>query len=248
MGCRELPAKKKGLFSIYASDLMRAFKTVTHAVSMDQTRMVLNGVYVVVSDDKVEFVATDGRRLSITSIPFAGGCDAKIIIPTQAINMFMRLGIEDDSDVVVSIEEGAVSFECGNVLLRSKIIDGVYPNYNQVVPTDETNHASIPIADFEATIKRVATITAKDSDTIIFDLQHDKCVIEAEELGIGRAVDSVPVDSNVQLRFAANARFVLDLLKVLDGDNVTLYVQDELSPLLFADNASKHVVMPVRAK
>jgi len=228
-------------------DLLR--KT-SYAISTDETRYVLNGVLFSVKDNTMTFVATDGRRLALAEIEHEAPSTAQgdVIIPTKAVHEIQRL-LRDTGDVKIALSENQISLEINNITLYSKLTEGSYPNYRQVIPTESRDRVTIEREAFNNMVRRVAIMTSEKSSSVKIHLTKDNITLSANSPDLGEARESVPVKYNGrELNIAFNPQYLQDPLRNLDSDEITIEFLDELSPGVMRTNSPGflYVIMPMR--
>jgi DNA polymerase-3 subunit beta len=193
------------------------------AISKDETRFVLTGTLFKVKDGWLHLVATDGRRLAkIDRQPQQTTAqDIQKIVPEYAVNELTRLLTEESQDVKITFKENQVSFELGNTTLISRLIDGKFPNYEQVIPKEDPNKLSIKRQDFLAATRRVALLSTKDSPSIQMDLKPDHLVISKQTPEMGEAKETVEATfTGKEFSIGFNPDYLMDVLKILPEEDV----------------------------
>jgi len=228
-------------------DLLR--KT-SYAISTDETRYVLNGVLCSLKDNTVTIVATDGRRLAVAEleqeIPHSAQCE--VIIPTKAVSELQRL-LRDTGEVHLSITDNQIAFEFNNLIFYSKLTEGNYPNYRQVIPTETRERVCLEREAFSNVVRRVALMTSEKSCSVKIQLSKDNMVLTATTPELGEARETIPVKYNGRdFSIAFNPQYLLDPLRNLDSDEITIDFIDELSPGVIRTNTTGflYVLMPMR--
>jgi len=252
--------KADGEFFIDRELLSEMIKKTIFSVSHDQTRYVLCGVCFHVEKGKITMVSTDGRRLSYISkdIEIDKGKEAKAIIPTKAINELNRIlaqggtreETEEDSKVKISIEKNQVSFMIDDTVLISRLIEGHFPNYEQVIPRSSEIKLKIRTEELLQATKRVALLTTEKSNSIRYSLKPNKLIISANTEGLGEARDVVGIDyAGAEMEIACNPQFLMDVLRNIDCEEVFLELTNSLSPCLIRPTTEEEyisIVMPMR--
>ncbi|MBN1268265.1 MAG: DNA polymerase III subunit beta [Kiritimatiellae bacterium] len=220
-----------------------------YAASADETRYVLNGVLLSFKGDKLTVVATDGRRLALVEqeIEFPKGSEGEIIVPSKTVNELTRtLGTEGSLKIQAS--ENQVAFEFGEMLVISKLIDGTYPNFRQVIPSQSEERIPVEREAFLTAVKRVALLTSDQSNSVKLKFGKNRLEITTETPDVGEARETLPVKyAGKEISVAFNPVYLLDPLRTLTSEEIFLEVTDELSPgVLKADVPFLYVLMPVR--
>ena len=225
----------------------------SYAVSTEETRYVLNGILFNFGKEKLALVATDGRRLALMEESIEapeGGC----IVPTKAITELRRL-LGDRGKVTLRYTEKQASFalfkdgeEEPSVNLTTKLIDGTYPNYQQVIPKESKETATLEREEFLAALRRAEIMTSDKSSSVKLELGENKLLITANTPEVGEAKESLAVShEGGDMAIAFNPKYLIDSLGVLEEDEVVLALNDELSPgVLRTSGPFKYVIMPMR--
>src|SRR5438045_6373186 len=230
-------------------DLHDGLRKTAYAISTDETRYVLNGVLFSFKDNKLTLVATDGRRLAMLDIEleFPRSHEAEIIVPTKAVTEVQRL-LTDDGDVKVSMSSGQIAFDLNNTLLVSKLIEGNYPNYNQVIPGDAKERVTLERETFLNSLRRVSLLASEKSNSIKLNFTNNNTYITANTPDAAEANESLAVQSKgSDFSIAFNPEFLMAPLRSLTEDEVYLDLIDEMSPgVLKIQTPFLYVLMPMR--
>ncbi len=236
-------------YSLKQAELKDALKKTSYAISTDETRYVLNGILCSFKDGKLALVATDGRRLAMVDIAveIAAGQEASVIIPAKAVNELQRL-LKDEGDIEIRLGENQVAFELNGTLLVSKLIEGNYPNYRQVIPNETKERIEMERETFLNAVRRVSLLTSEKSNSIKLIFTKNNIDIAANSPEIGEAKESLPVKYNGKdFTIAFNPEFLMAPLRNLTDDTVFLDLIDEMSPGVVKINTSfLYVLMPMR--
>lgn len=229
--------------------LLDALKKTHYAISTDETRYVLNGIFVSFKEGKLTLVATDGRRLAMVEneLEFPASHETDIIIPTKAVQELQRL-LEDDGEIIVKLTANQISFEANGNLLVSKLIEGNYPNYRQVIPSAPQERIKIERNTFLQTIRRVSLLASDSSNSVRLSFSEHNIDVSANAQDVGEAKESVQVDySGNEFSIAFNPEFLMAPLKNLAEDDVYLDLIDEMNPgVVRIDGSFLYVIMPMR--
>ncbi|MBV9128696.1 MAG: DNA polymerase III subunit beta [Verrucomicrobia bacterium] len=236
-------------YALQQSALKDALKKTSFAISTDETRYVLNGVLCSLRDNKLVLVATDGRRLAMVDLdlPMDAEQETSVIVPAKAINELSRL-LRDEGEVTMRLGANQVAFELNGTLLISKLIEGNYPNYKQVIPSETKERISLERETFLNAVKRVALLTSEKSNSVKLMFTKDNVDIAANSPEIGEARESVPIKyGGREFSIAFNPEFLMAPLRALSNDEVFLELIDEMSPGVVKVNAPfLYVLMPMR--
>ncbi len=253
----EFPAfptsKDPKTLSIKQSVLKDGLRKTSYAISMDETRYVLNGILFSFKENTLRLVATDGRRLALfeetIDAELAGKLDMDFIVPTKAINELQRL-LSDDGEVTLSVGDNLVSFELNGSLLVSKLVDGNYPNYKQVIPSSDDVKELVKLEreNFLACVRRVSLLSSDKASSIRLNFTKNNIEITANTPEVGEARESIAVAYRGRdFSIAFNPEYLMDPLKALPNDEVELRLIDEMSPgVLEVKPSFLYVIMPMR--
>jgi DNA polymerase III, beta subunit len=239
--------------TIKQSVLKDGLRKTSYAISMDETRYVLNGILFSLKESTLKLVATDGRRLALfeeaIDAELAGKLDMDFIVPTKAINELQRL-LADDGEVKVLVSDNLVSFELNGSLLVSKLVDGNYPNYKQVIPSSEDVKESVTLEReaFLTCVRRVSLLSSDKASSIRLNFTKNDIEVTANTPEVGEARESIAVAYRGRdFSIAFNPEYLMDPLKALPNDEVTLHLIDEMSPgVLKINSGFLYVIMPMR--
>ena len=230
-------------------DLYDGLRKTAYAISTDETRYVLNGVLFSFKENKLTLVATDGRRLAMLDIEleFPRSHEADIIVPTKAVTELQRL-LKDDGEVKISVGSGQIAFDLNNTLLVSKLIEGNYPNYKQVIPSEAKERVTLERETFLNSLRRVSLLASDKSNSIKLNFSKNNIEITANTPEVGEARESLPVAyKGRDFAIAFNPEFLMAPLRNLTEDEVFFDLIDEMSPgVLKIQTPFLYVLMPMR--
>ncbi len=236
-------------FTIPQQALRDALKKTSYAISTDETRYVLNGILFSFKENKLTLVATDGRRLALVDLEleFPRSQEIDIIVPTKAVTELGRL-LGDEGDVRLSVEENQVSFQIGDTLLASKLIEGNYPNYRQVIPGDAKERVTLERELFLNAVHRVSLLSSEKSNSVKLVFSKNNIEIAANTPDVGEARESLAVAyKGREFSIAFNPEFLMAPLRNLSNDEVYLDLIDEMSPgVIKIQTPFLYVLMPMR--
>jgi DNA polymerase III subunit beta len=236
-------------FTLPQQALRDALKKTSYAISTDETRYVLNGILFSFKENKLTMVATDGRRLAMLDleVEFARSQEAEIIVPTKCVTELGRL-LGDDGEVKMSIAENQVAFEVGGTLLVSKLIEGNYPNYRQVIPGEAKERITLERELFLNAVHRVSLLSSEKSNSVKLVFTKNNIEIAANTPDIGEAKESLAVAyKGREFSIAFNPEFLQAPLRNLSNDEVYLDLIDEMSPgVIKIQSPFLYVLMPMR--
>ena len=246
--------KETGSVTLPQEKLRAMLKKTSIAISTDESRYVLNGVFMKFTAEKLVMVATDGRRLSLTEEELPAGSTAvgDIIVPTKAVNELNRL-LQPKGDVEIRFTDNQVSFRMKDesaysVLLISKLVEGNYPNYQQVIPKEAKERITLMREEFLGALRRAELMTNDKSNSVKLAFTKNNLTITANTADVGEARESIAINyKGRDLSVAFNPGYLMDPLKVLETEEIFLELSDELSPGSVKVNTPFHyVLMPMR--
>jgi DNA polymerase-3 subunit beta len=251
----EFPAlpevKKDAEIKVAGATLARMIRKTMYAVSADETRYVLNGAYLVWEKHELKMVTTDGRRLAFIRAPItATSGKGEAIVPAKALAELTRLFAQGDREVTVTLGEGYARFSAGGATLTTRLIDGNFPDYEQVIPKAQDKKVLVDTDLFLAGVKRSSIIAADRSSSVRLDVKKGVLTLTAASNELGEAREDVPITYNGDsLSVAYNARFLMDVLKQVESKEVQLELSTALAPGVLrpvGDDTYICVVMPIR--
>ena len=246
----------KNKFTLTAVDLRTLIDRTRFAISMEETRYYLNGIYVhTTKDNGVEVlraVATDGHRLARVEMPAPKGAKGVpgIIIPRKTVNEARKLIDETSAPVEIALSDSKVRFAFDSVVITSKLIDGTFPDYERVIPTNNDKMLHARADDFAAAVDRVATISTERSRAVKLSLANGQMTLLANAPDAGSATEEIEVGyEGAPIEIGFNARYLLDILQQVEGDAARFSFADAASPAIVqddADTSALYVLMPIR--
>jgi len=236
-------------FTLRQKDLKDALKKTAYAISTDETRYVLNGILFSFRDNKLTLVATDGRRLALVDIEleFPRSHEGDVIIPSKAVGEMARL-LTDDGEIKISLGENQAAFEVNGTLLVSKLIEGNYPNYRQVIPGETKERVTLERVIFHDAVHRVSLLASEKSNSVKLVFTKNNLEIAANTPDVGEARESLAIAyKGRDMAIAFNPEFLMAPLKNLTVDEVYLDLIDEMSPgVVKIQGPFLYVIMPMR--
>ena len=229
--------------------LRDGLKKTSYAISTDETRYVLNGIFTSFKEGKLTLVATDGRRLAMVDndLEFPASHETDFIIPTKAVQELQRL-LNSEGDLTLRVSDNQVCFEIGSSIIVSKLIEGNYPNYRQVIPAETKERLTVGREALLETVRRVSLLSSEKSNSVKLSFGANELGVAANSPDIGEANESVEVKyDGKEFAIAFNPDFLQAPLRALDDENVHLDLIDEMSPgVLRTEDAFLYVLMPMR--
>jgi DNA polymerase III subunit beta len=244
----ELPTS----FELPAAKLRQIIDKTRFAISTEETRYYLNGIFMHVADDVLKAAATDGHRLARVTIARPEGAQGMpdIIVPRKCIGELRKLLDEVDGSVAVSLSASKIRFTLGHAVLTSKLIDGTFPDYSRVIPTGNDKLLTIDPKSFLQGVDRVATIASEKTRAVKMALDRDKITLSVTSPENGTATEEVPGDySAAGFEIGFNAKYLSDILSQIESDTVEVHLADAAAPTLIRENdkaEALYVLMPMR--
>ena len=241
-------------FVIKSKQLLKLLNKCKFSISNDETRHYLSGIYI----HKTEFedknyltaVATDSHRMSISKIRLDKDIVFEpIILPKKTIFQLCSLLDNYDGEVKISNVKSKIKFELNNSVLISKLIDGKFPNYIQVIPKNNQKKLEIDLKLFLNSVDRVASVSLDKKDGVKFSLKKDSLNLSVNNTNSGDGKETLLVKFDHDLEISFNSRYLIDIASQLDGEKVEIYFNDSGSPALLKDPGdfnSIFVVMPMK--
>jgi DNA polymerase-3 subunit beta len=229
-------------------------KKTAFAISTDESRYVLNGIFISLKEHKLTMVATDGRRLAMVDeeVDVSEKSQGEFIVPAKAVNELSRL-LSDKGEVEIRYSENQASFtlkdEKGfSILIITKLIEGNYPNYRQVIPAEAKERVALQREEFLHALKRAEIMTSDKSNSVKLAFTKNNLAITANSPEVGEARETLAINyKGKEMAIAFNPKYMIDPLNALTNDEVFLELIDELSPGVFKINGPfLYVVMPMR--
>lgn len=250
-----LPKFKEDKKVVLPQDTVRnMLKKTCFAVSTDETRYVLNGIFFSLKDHKMTMVATDGRRLALVDeeVELPEKSQGEFIVPAKAVNELTRL-TQEKGEVEIKYTENQAAFtlrdEKGmSVLVITKLIEGNYPNYKQVIPGEMKERISLVREEFLHALRRAEIMTSEKANSVKMAFGKNNLAITANSPDVGEARESIAINyKGKEMAIAFNPRYLIDPLNALTNEEVFIELIDELSPgVLKINGPFLYVVMPMR--
>jgi DNA polymerase-3 subunit beta len=239
-------------FELPAATLRQIIEKTRFAISSEETRYYLMGIFLHVVDDQLRAAATDGHRLARVTVARPDGAEGMpdVIVPRKAVQELYRLLEELEGTVEISLSPTKIRFGLGSAILTSKLIDGTFPDYNRVIPTANDKLLKLDPKSFSAGVDRVSTIASEKTRAVKMSVDRDKVTLSVTSPENGVATEEVPADYGADgLEIGFNAKYLLDILSEIDGDTVEVHLADAAAPTLLRENDKSnalYVLMPMR--
>jgi len=256
----DFPALTAGQFShifrLESSALRDLIEKTQFAISTEETRYYLNGIYLhtLESDSglKLRAVATDGHRLARAEIEAPAGSEGMpgVIIPRKTVGELQKLVDDPDVAVTVELSDTKIRFTIGSVILTSKLIDGTFPDYQRVIPTNNDKELIIDRQSLAAAVDRVSTVSSERGRAVKLSLADGQVTFTVNNPDSGSATEEIPAGYDAEpLEIGFNARYLLDVAAQLSGSEARFLLADAGSPTLIQDTSDErtlYVLMPMR--
>src|SRR3954465_6077361 len=246
-------------FELPAATLRQIIEKTRFAISTEETRYYLMGIFLHTVDDQMRAAATDGHRLARVTVPKPDGADGMpdVIVPRKAVQELYRLLEELEGTVEISLSPTKIRFGLGSAILTSKLIDGTFPDYNRVIPTANDKLLKLDPKSFSAGVDRVSTIASEKTRAVKMSVDRDKVTLSVTSPENGLAAEEVPADyGSDTIEIGFNAKYLLDILGEIDGDTVEVHPPAAApppaaaaAPTLLRENDKSnalYVLMPMR--
>ncbi|EME67657.1 DNA polymerase III subunit beta [Paramagnetospirillum caucaseum] len=243
-------------FALSAAELKTLIDRTRFAISTEETRYYLNGIYLhaAASDgvDVLRAVATDGHRLARVEITLPDGAAGMpgIIVPRKTVAEIRKLIDETDGEITVSLSETKLKFAFGDAVLTSKLIDGTFPDYERVIPADNDKVLVVDCKSFAQAVDRVSAISTEKSRAIKLALEKGTATLSASSAENGSAVEEIEADyASTPLEIGFNSRYLMDILAQVEGESARFAMADAASPTVVrevTDGGAIYVLMPMR--
>lgn len=221
----------------------------SYAASRDESRYILTGVLLSFRASKLTVVATDGRRLALyeSEIEVSKDAEGEYVLPFKAVDELIRT-LGDDGTVKITALPNQVMFEFGDVVLVTKLVEGTYPNFRQVIPTQTAERIKLERELFLGAVKRASLLAREKTNSVKLCFDRNKLQVTAVAPDIGEAEETVSISyAGKPITVAFNPDFLMDALRVLTQDEIYFELTDELNPALIKTDAPfLYVIMPMR--
>jgi DNA polymerase III subunit beta len=248
-----MPADEKKV-TLSQESLKDMLRKTSFATSTDESRYVLNGIFFSLKEHKLTMVATDGRRLAMVEqeVDVPEKCQADFIVPSKAVSELNRL-LQDKGEVAIAFTENQAVFTLKDekgfpVVVMTKLIEGNYPNYRQVIPAEPKEKVMLPREEFLHALRRAEIMTSDKQNSVKLTFTKNNLAITANTPDVGEARETMAVNyKGKDLAIAFNPGYVIEPLTALNEDEISLELIDELSPgVIKGSRPFLYVVMPMR--
>ncbi len=245
----ELPTS----FELDVKDVLSIIDKTRFAISTEETRYYLNGIFLHVADDVLRAAATDGHRLARYTLNLPEGAQgmSDVIIPRKCVGELQKLLSEaGEGRVQIDLSPNKIRFTIGSAVLTSKLIDGTFPDYTRVIPTSNEKLLRLDPKSFAAGVDRVATIASDKTRAVKISLDTDKVTLSVTSPENGTAAEELSASyGSDPMEVGFNARYLKDIIDQIDSDHVELHLADASAPTLIREDEKSpalYVLMPMR--
>lgn len=243
-------------FALPAKELKRLIDRTQFAISTEETRYYLNGIFFHAVDGengrRFRAVATDGHRLAQADVLAPAGATGMpgVIIPRKTVGEIQKLLEEPEAEVGIELSDTKIRVSVGDVLLTSKLIDGTFPDYGRVIPQGNDKELEVDRVEFSAAVDRVSTVSSERGRAVKLALQDGRLVLTVVNPDSGTATEELAVSYEADaMEIGFNARYLLDITSQVQGETIQFRLADSGSPTLIqdvGDGQTLYVLMPMR--
>ena len=244
------PTEKAEPLTIPQAALKALVAQTAYAMSMEETRFILNGALLATQKNTLVMVATDGRRLAIANAPIRESVKTALtaVIPSKTVRELGRL-LEDDTDevVIAPLKDNQLVFRFGQVTVITRLIEGQFPAYEKVIPAPSKQAVTCNRQALMNAIRRASLMTTATSQAVVFDVSRDRLVISKESAELGSAREELPVTYNGEaMTIAFNPEFWLDVLKAVDPEEIAIELSGPDRPAAIRQPGLTYIVLPMK--
>ncbi len=239
-------------FSISSVDLQNLIDNTKFAISLEETRYYLNGIFLHQNDNLLRAVATDGHRLAQAEINLPTGAEGmpSIIIPRKTVGELRKLLDDTEADIPITVSSNKIKFSINNCTLTSKLIDGSFPDYQRVIPKGNTKNLVISTKEFKEAVDRVSTISIEKSRAVKLSLSKNNLILKVNSHDSGNASEEMEVSFEFDsMEIGFNSKYLLDIALQIQGKDIQFSLSDSSSPALITDPEQEGIIfvlMPMR--
>lgn len=240
--------KDKEVIKLEQGTLKQMLNLTSFAVSFDETRYILNGILFRINKNNLIFVATDGKRLAIIEKRLNQDTDKdiNIIVPIKTVHELSR-NLKDEGELAVTLGNNQVLFDLGNVVIVSRLIEGEFPDYQQVAPPISDNKMKVDRQQFLLAVRRAALLATADYQAVKLEVFKNKLVLSKSTPDVGESREEVSVEyQGKEMAIGFNPNYLIDVLKNLSAEQIELELTDSEKPGVIRTNGYIYIVLPMR--
>lgn len=240
--------KDREIIKLEQSNLKDILRLTSFAVSTDESRYVLNGILLNIQHNNITLVATDGKRLAVIhkKLPEITDKEVNIIIPVKTVQELNR-NLQDEGELSLTIGQNQALFDLGNITIISRLIEGEFPDYRQVIPPVSEHKMRINREEFLLAVKRASLLTTPDYQAVKLEVFKDKLVVSKSTPDVGESSESVPIEyRGKEVAIGFNPGYLIDVLKNLSGELIELELTDSEKPGVIRTDGYVYIVLPMR--
>ncbi len=238
-------------FTIENDVLRDSIKNTAFAISQDESRAILTGILIQVTENGLKLVSTDTHRLCVQDAPLVESLGTvNAIVPGRAMNEIIHVIPGGAGTIDVKIAPNQIMFSVGSTTLISRLIEGQFPNYEKVIPKEHNRKLTVPTAQFMQSVKRIAIVARENANRAILSTENGTLILTAESGNVGRAHEEVEVIKDGEdVRIAFNSKYLLDVLSVIETEAIEVELSGEVSPAVIRPQGKDdytYVLMPMQ--
>ncbi len=240
--------KDKEVIQIDQSVLKQMLNQTSFAVSLDETRYILNGILFKISKNSISLVATDGKRLAICTkqLKQPAAKDVKMIIPLKTIQELLR-HLQDSGEVSLIIGPNQVLFDFKNVIIISRLIEGEFPDYEQVIPPAVESKIKVPREQMLQAVRRASLLATPDYQAVKLEIFRDKMVVSKSTPDVGESREDVSIEyQGKEIIIGFNPSYLIDVLKNIDLERIEFEVSGSEKPGVMRHAGYTYIVLPMK--
>lgn len=247
-----LPEVREEVSFVIENDAIReGVRKTSFAISQDESRAILTGILVQVTENGLKLVSTDTHRLCVQDVPLVESYGTvNAIVPGRAMNEVTRIVPEGSGAVEVKIAPNQILFKVGHTTLISRLIEGQFPNFDKVIPKEHNRKLTVPTEQFMQSVKRIAIVARENANRAILRTEDGTLILTAESGNVGRAHEEVEViREGDDVKIAFNSKYLLDVLNVIDTEAMEVELTGEVSPAVIRPQGQEdytYVLMPMQ--
>lgn len=240
----------KKYFKIPKDLFKNMIRQTIFATAQDETRPILTGALLEISDGKISLVALDGYRLALKSAPVDYSEDVKVVVPSKTLNELNKILEDDDSDVKVSCTDSHIIFMLNKTIITSRLLEGQFLNYNDIIRNDYKSRVRVKTQDVKDSIERASLLAREGKNNLVkLEISDYKLVITSNS-EIGDVYEEIPIDlEGEDIEIAFNSKYILDGIRVIDSEEITMDFVSSVNPCIIKpldDENYTYLILPVR--